>query len=156
MGISGRRYERHFQRGSSESRYLSVTFKYTRICTFTSYSAAPESTGIGASKSTGVASIATSGSASVSKKPNADAIAGGVVGGLVGLGIITGLIVFFLLRRRQSNTALYAYATYRTAQDGTPRDGAPLHASPMSQYSYINRLSRLYVSPFSPFGQVPT
>jgi hypothetical protein len=90
----------------------------------------------------------------MSKKLNTGTIAGGVVGGLIGLGIITGLIVFFLMRRRQNNIA--PYATYNAAQDGAPRGDAPLHVSPMSRYSYINQHPRLYVSHFSTFGQVST
>ena len=59
-----------------------------------------------------------------SHKSNTGAIAGGVVGGLVGLALIAGAVVFFM-RRRQAGTAL-------SSAQGPPSE-APLNSPPLMQ-----------------------
>jgi len=107
--------------------------------------------------SSGFGSTATSvgsggpGSASASKKSNAGAIAGGVVGGLAGLGIIAALVTFFIMHRRRTQVAPSAtYGNFYTSRSDAPLNSPPVNSvplsssPPMSQNPYNNQAPRLY------------
>lgn len=102
----------------------------------TGTSSRPPSTA-GGSSSSGPASTAvppgdnssadSAGSSGTSGHKNTGAIAGGVVGGVLGLALIAGLIFFFLRRRNQGKRVPPSAAIYEKAPLGSPPTSPPPH-----------------------------
>jgi len=88
---------------------------------------APESTAVASATSS---SLYSTGTYSATKQSNPVAIAGGVVGGLVGITAIAGGVAVFLVRRKRFSRA--PSASYGSYSDGQSQSQTALYSPPMS------------------------